>query len=476
MRIFALSLAAVLVLTGCPKPKPDMDGGTDSGMMNPPPKDACSGACGPLQKCDTATRQCVDACGGCSDGGTCVKTGQDTFECEVIPVVCSGTTCAPGQIACFAGECSCIKASVSQLDSCTSQGMICDGQQCQPPKALEQCKVGGAPCPQAYACQPVFGDPMDPNAIFLCTKTCGMLGGTCDLGELCFNIGCLPNGFANGFSCEQDIAPGDGGPAVAVTVPASNTCLLRDNNGNPTEAGAGTGNCTYAHLQLGNQGLYTQDTCRPPGHADAGQPCKDDYRSSQIATICNTGLECALTNGDGTGVCTQMCNAAPPRFGITPTPSCPMGQTCLNLYRQESPDQNSVLGGCFHSCNVFDPSSICQPFGSTPTSCVPTDPLGASLVTADGSGVCVPQNSTVASLDQPCGNTDPFQGAACNTNQVCATLDPTQPATCHALCDVDCSGSNAPSRCSTEANATCPGGKTCTRVTSTSGAILGFCQ
>ena len=88
----------------------------------------------------------------------------------------------------------------------------------------------------------------------------------------------------------------------------------------------------------------------------------------------------------------------------------------------------------------------------------------------------MPQNATVAALDMPCDTMDPFKGAACNTNQVCATLDPTQPATCHAVCDTACSLASPPARCATEANATCASGKTCKKVTSTSGAILGFCE
>jgi len=60
--------------------------------------------------------------------------------------------------------------------------------------------------------------------------------------------------------------------------------------------------------------------------------------------------------------------------------------------------------------------------------------------------------------------------------EVCATLDPTQPATCHAVCDTACIAPNPPARCQTEANSVCSSGKTCTKVTSTTGAYLGFCE
>jgi hypothetical protein len=98
------------------------------------------------------------------------------------------------------------------------------------------------------------------------------------------------------------------------------------------------------------------------------------------------------------------------------------------------------------------------------------------LVSLDGTGICAPQNTAVSGLDMPCNQTDPFKGAACNTNQVCATLDPTQPATCHAVCDTACIAPNPPARCATEANSVCASGKTCTKVTSTTGAYLGFCE
>ncbi len=477
MRISAFAFVAVLALTGCPKDKNPADGGDDAGYDggNPHPMDACSGACGPTQICDGTHRICVDACGGC-DAGVCTKTSATTFECVVPPVACNGATCAAGQIACIAGGCSCLKATPAEHDSCESQGMICDGTNCQPPQVLQQCKTTGAPCPQGSACQPVFGDPMDPNAQFLCTKDCGgVTMGTCDLGDLCSGVGCLPNGLFNGFACAQQVMD-DGGMTVEITVPPGNVCLQRDGNGAFTES-TPTGNCTYALFTFDDLGLYEFPTCRPPGQAtDAGLPCKNDYRPSQAGTLCGTGLECALTTTASTGICLSMCNAAPPRFGFTPQPACAMGESCINLYRMESADNNAVLGVCMQSCNVFDPASTCAPVGTQPASCVPTDPLGAFVVSTDGSGVCVPQNTTVSALDATCSTSDPFKGAACNTNQVCATLDPTQAPTCHAVCDTDCSSPNPPARCGTEANASCPSGKACKRVTSTTGAILGFCE
>jgi hypothetical protein len=264
-------------------------------------------------------------------------------------------------------------------------------------------------------------------------------------------------------------------------VPVSNTCLLKDGSGVITDVpGKGTGNCTYAVFKFWNEGFYPFDTCRPPGQATEGQPCKLDWAAGAVATQCATGLECTMTGGNDTGVCLRMCNANPPAPGKTPQPSCGTGESCVNIYRYTDPANNAVVGVCMKTCEVFSPTlSTCAPVGGAPTSCVPTEASGEGVVSLKGEGVCIPQQASIT--QQPymaCAETNAFRGAACNSAQLCAAMSADVNATCTPVCDLDCNpadGGTGPTRCATEPNARCPGGKACKRVTSTTGSIVGFC-
>jgi hypothetical protein len=479
-----VSIAALsLVLTACPKPpdKPDGNDVTfDAG--NPTPRDACSGGCASNQVCDTARRTCVDACGGC-DAGTCVKVSEGVFQCREQAVTCSGNLCEPGQVACLGGACACLSSLSGALDTCQAAGKWCNGKVCANPRSLQQCTQGDstAACPTGFLCQPVFGDDLA-----ICTRDC-MDNSECQRGELCSGVGCLPAGLFSNQECNQTKPAADGGferddagLPLRLTVTVGNTCLLKDGSGVPTEPeGKGTGNCTYAVFQFWSDGVYPFDTCRPPGNATEGQPCRDDYSSGTQATQCGTGLQCAKTKGGDEGVCLRMCNAEPPALGYPPQPECGAAEACVNMLRYTDPNTNAVLGVCMKKCNVFDATkNTCANVGTTPSSCVPTEASGELVVSVNGDGICVPQRPAIATLGQECAETDAFRGAACGTAQICTSLSADSAATCTGVCDLDCNpadGGTGPTRCATEPSARCASGTACKRVTSTTGARVGFC-
>jgi hypothetical protein len=465
--VFALTL----LLCACPPPNPITDGGEDPKVDggNPPPEDKCSGGCSVNQRCDTVRRVCVDACGGC-DAGVCVKNSTTmAFECAPVVTSCQGNACEPGQIACLAGACSCLTNNKAAFDSCSPEGKWCQGTLCAPPKRYQECKPGLTACPTGHLCSPVFGDD-----IFTCTKECGPpSNATCDTGELCSTDGCLPSGVFRDQECAQSFLDVDGG-TKRLTVPVSNTCFRKDGMGQPTEA-VPTGNCAYQFFDFYKDGLYPAATCRPPGTALLGQTCKQNFAPTAVATTCSTGLECALNRGGDQGICMKVCNAAPAYPGFVPGPACAADEECTNHYRLE--DMNAVLGVCAKKCNVFDPlKNTCANVGTTPASCVPTTADGKFVISTNGSGVCLPQQASIAAEGQPCNEQDPFKGATCGNAQICASLGVNSPAICYATCDTACDDTPAPARCATEPNANCTGGKKCTQVTSTTGAILGFCK
>lgn len=479
---FAVLLAVLsLPLTACP-PAPGPDGGSpefDGG--NPPAQPACSGGCAMNQVCDPVKRTCVDACGGCDGGQLCAKIGGTTFACTTPAVTCGGNVCEPGQVACQGGGCACLSSLSGNQDTCNPLGKWCNGVACANPGRYDECIPGGAACPLNHLCQKPFS-----SDLHLCLKNCTG-SNQCDRGEDCSAVGCLPTGLFNGQGCIQFIPTADGGferdsdgGIKRLTVPVSNTCLLIDANGNITDQpGKGSGNCTYQLLRLYTDGIYPLESCRPPGQATEGQPCRDDFTTGAIATQCATGLECALTRGGGLGVCMRMCNANPPRQGFTPLPGCSADEACVNLHRFTDPSDNAVVGVCAKKCNVFDAAKdTCAPVGSYAASCVPATPDGTLLLSLTGDGICLPQQAAVAQPNAACSETDAFHGAACGDAQLCGAAHPGDPATCIQVCDVACNPSTdagVPAACATEPNARCTGGKTCTRVTTTSGARPGYC-
>lgn len=483
-----VSFAALsLVLTACPAPNPTPDANNvefDAG--NPPARDACSGGCAGNQVCNTTTRTCVDACGGC-DAGLCVKVSEGVFQCRDQAITCSGNLCEAGQVACLGGACACLSSLSGALDTCQAAGKWCNGRACASPRAFQQCTPGdsNAACPTGMLCQKVFGDDMA-----VCTQPCGGAGNAaCPRGEGCSQVGCLPTGLFNGGECNQTKPAADGGferddagTVLRLTVTVGNTCLLKDDMGTVTEGeGKGTGNCTYAVFQFWNDGVYPFDTCRPPGNALEGQPCRaNDYGAGTLATQCGTGLECVKTKGTGDdGVCLRMCNAQPPALGYSPQPACNTGEACVNTLRYTDPNSNAVLGVCMKTCNVFDAAkNTCANVGTTPASCVPTEASGELVVSNNGDGICVPQRASVAAAGAECAETDAFKGAACASGQLCTSLSADVNATCTGVCDLECNptdGGTGPARCATAPNVRCAGGKTCKRVTSTTGARVGFC-
>ncbi|MBX7100455.1 MAG: hypothetical protein K1X89_22245 [Myxococcaceae bacterium] len=456
------------VLAGCPKPNPTLDAGPmdDVDGGNPEPIPACSGGCAANQICDKTKRVCIDACN--CDAGICTKQPSGDFKCVAVETKCSGNQCDPGQVACADGQCTCLPTSKAAQDSCATQGQWCRGTTCTGPRRYQECKQDIGGCPADHTCNEVFTDT------FLCVKQCTSVA-NCDRGELCNGGICLPQSLFTGGKCAQFATDADGGK-VQVTVPRGNTCLLKAANGAPTES-TPTGNCQYQFFEFYDQGVYPFDVCRPPGTVNLGDRCKQDYAPTAVATQCNTGLECALTRSVDEGVCLKTCNAVESRNGLTPQPACATTEACVNIYRQFDVKFNSVLGTCMAKCSVFDKAlTNCANIGSAPTSCVPTDPTGTYKVSNDGSGICVPQQATVAKLGESCSTSDPFRGAACANGLICTSLTQGGQSTCFAPCDLGCTGANPPARCASEANATCGAGKTCTVVNTGSSSIMGLCN
>ncbi len=507
----SLLAVAVVALTACPNPIPSPDGGSDSGTINPLPMDACSGKCGVNQKCDTMNRVCVDGCSGRCDGGTiCQRQAGDMFDCTAIVTSCKGMTCSQaGQVACLGGECTCLGPSRGVFDSCfgpemlPGQGGVCGPNgDCVAPKRYQQCKFGSDPafaCGAGSTCSPVFGDlnendVCDPGDTCMCLQAC-MQHSACQRGELCAGgflgtLGCLPAGLFRGQECAIQVDGGtlpDGGPAglVSQTVTAASLCLRKDTGGAFTET-VPTGTCAYQFGYFANQGPIVFNNCRPPGVvAENGLCDAESFAITDMALQCNTGLECAGMRGGATGhdgICLRACNSIAPSVTYpTPYPACNMGESCVNLYRREDINrEGALMGVCTKSCNIFDPArSSCPAYGTVPAVCIPTNADGRVVVSNDGSGVCVPQRTSVAALGMPCTESDPFKGASCGAGQVCPPAGADAAPVCTQVCDVSCRPSadaGVPARCATQMYANCPSGKTCRAVTTTTGSRVGFCQ
>jgi hypothetical protein len=158
----------------------------------------------------------------------------------------------------------------------------------------------------------------------------------------------------------------------------------------------------------------------------------------------------------------KVCNAARSRWGFIQQPACSPDEACVNLYRLEDP--NSVVGVCMNQCNLFSATEAsCADQGGAKVSCIPVPATGDQPLTLDGQGLCIPQQAAVASEGERCGETDPFQGAACASGLVCFGSGDAVP-TCTRPCDLR------------ESNAGCSGGQSCIRVTSDTTATLGLCR
>ncbi len=499
MRSRSLSVvvtALALVFTACPVTPTPEDAGPGFDAGNPPAKAACSGGCAEGQICDAELRTCVSACTNptCGNNSQCRETSPGVHECVENRFECGGNLCEPGETTCRAGACACQVSLTGGSDTCQINGEWCRNGACESPVQLEQCVVGSttARCPTGWTCN----DQLFGGGTGVCLRTCTNEN-QCNRGEVCSSIGCLPARlFGADYACDQHVADGDGGLVLAELadggvggpirriVAAGNTCLVKSfSNGAAvvTDApGQGTGNCGYSFFRLWARGNYAYEICLPPGTANLNERCALDTSLGTVATQCNTGLTCVPTHQGNEGLCRKTCNAQPPAFGYAQTPACNADEACVNYHRYQDPNSNSVLGACMKRCNVFSADAgTCADEGTTPASCVPTQATGELTLTLDGEGVCIPQHATTATLGQPCDEVDPFRGATCASGQMCTSAgDGNAEARCTAVCDLTCSptdGGTAPASCATRPNATCAGGKTCTRVTSSTGAFVGFC-
>jgi hypothetical protein len=149
----------------------------------------------------------------------------------------------------------------------------------------------------------------------------------------------------------------------------------------------------------------------------------------------------------------------------------------VNIYRYLDPNNNSTLGACMKTCNVFDSARFsCATYGTTPASCVPTTGTAGGLISFDGASLCIPQQATLAAPGAACPESNAFKGAACASAQLCTAGNNSASPTCIQVCDTSCAGVAPPARCAAQPNATCTGGKICQKVTTTTGATVGFCQ
>ena len=450
------------------------DSGVDGGT-GPKPMPGCVAPCGETKVCDPVRRICVDGCGGC-DSGVCLPTDAGGFTCGEVALSCNGQTCGPGESYCFNAECTCLPPTRANQDTCAPVGRVCIDGKCTNPRKYDECRPEfsqEAPCQTGSVCTPIPGW----KGTSLCVPTCPL--GTCvNRGDLCYGGTCIPSGFFQ--RCEVIVDAGflvDGGQsdagALKSQVLVGNLCQLKDSQGTFTEAEP-SGNCTYNFIHFRTQ-IYAMTQCRAPGYAPENGACKQDFSTTALASQCGTGLECALLKSATQGVCLRACNAVPPVKFDNPQPACAPSEACLNIYREEDAAFASVLGVCAKRCNVFDPTSVCAPYGNTPSVCVPTEPYGDNYISANGDGACLPRRSQ-SSLGQPCGLQDPFRGAACDTGQVCSAENLAQASVCTQVCDLACAGASPPASCATSRFSTCPEGKTCKKTLSVPNVRLGLCR
>lgn len=503
---FAALGACCFLLTACPETNTGPDAGPDAGPD--PVVGTCAEACDPQERCDEASRTCVPGCTecepgstacvqGCPQGRTCVNDGS-AFSCVESSTSCGGNVCEAGQTTCLydGSNCSCLTFRASGGDSCAAQNRFCEGLyndvtmtggNCRPAALYEEC-AATANCGSGLVCS---GG--------LCLRPCGKPGGTDPVGSCGRDEECIPqttgldfcywNGIFAGSSRDEgcvgiardaqgEFRQREDGGYVENYVPISFRCV-------PRAATAGmpfttpvvpenlVGTCVPVTLRFAdNSANYVN--CKSPGDVPRFGRCRIDDSAGTEATTCGEGLIClpqaganAFVDNADEGICLDVCNAALPIAGVPAEPSCGAGAVCVNYTREI--DRLGVIGACTKSCDVFGgaPNFGCAPEGNVTFACVPVEPTGSSLVSQNGSGICVPPFDParpLAAAGQPCAVTDPFQGASCVSGLVCAPEAGGVSGTCRAPCDLECSGDSPPERCAQLSNATCAGTATCSPI------------
>lgn len=504
-RFVLAACGALLLLTACPPTETDPDAGTDSGV---PVTGTCTEVCQGFEKCDLETRQCVPGCDQCDGTGVCVNgcpsgltcTGDGTsFECQEVATTCNGVVCGPGQTACISGKCSCLTERASGGDTCGAQGKFCEalynqvsdtGGNCRLPTLWEEC-LNNPGCGDGLLCS---GG--------LCQRPCGTGGldpmGTCGPDEVCNASPTLPdvcywsglfissNRFEGCLGLVPNSADGGwvqngDGTYQTQAVPIATSCLPFQTVASPDNQ---IGTCNPVTLRNVDSS-FNYTNCKRPGSVALGGRCLLDDSSTSEPTTCGQGLTCVPRAGANgfidaadEGICAPVCNATAPIGDFDPAPSCAAGSACVN-YRRET-ERLAVLGGCAETCNVFsaDANFGCPTGGPVAYACVPVPPGGDTILSVDGSGVCLPTadlTGSFASEGQSCAVTDPFQGASCASGLVCVP-GAGQGGNCQKPCDLECSGANPPARCASLQNATCSGGRTCTALSTDPRALTGTCQ
>lgn len=524
----ALCAALSLSLTACPDPEPTADAGVDAGPA--PTPGTCAEDCQAWELCDEASRTCVPGCAecpslgacinGCPQGSTCTNNG-GAFACVDNATTCGEGTCSEGQEACVDGNqnCTCLTSRSSSGDSCWGLNRSCEGLynsvtgeggECRLRSGYESCSRN-TDCQSGLVCQGVFAAPTPPFCLKSCTGNPGACspGETCEmatLGAYCLWSGAYIGGGDNG--CLGLVPEADGG---YVFIPNSNDggvwdiervtvsakCVPKPagigvtNFTTPVNPENNSGTCHRRFIDVANDTPIMISNCEGPGQIAKYGSCVLDRTVDGGSEDCSAGLTCVpLAGADGfvgpqdRGICLDVCNAATPIDGVPASPTCAQPSTaCVNYQRQV--DRLGVVGACAATCDVFSGAAnfgcASQSVGGTTVNfaCVPVPPNGDSVVSADGSGVCLaPYTSGAGALaaeGAACAVTDAFQGASCASGLVCNPGTDGVTGTCRKACDLECSGANPPARCASLQNETCAANRTCTAVSSDPLVKVGLC-
>lgn len=318
--------------------------------------------------------------------------------------------------------------------ACTAQnqcnsGLVCEGRSGATQKMCTQdCAGSGASCPSGYACQastdgfaclPPVGAP---DQCKFCQSNSDCSANLClrfQNGVTFCSLSCTESSqCGSGYSCQMP----DG-----FCVPTSNTCT------NQCTADA---NCATGYTCVGG-------TCVPRGAA--GDPCT-------VSGVCQQCNVCTRETADNvTSFCRPCCGGGGQGgfCNACSATSCATGNTCTTL--------------------IGDPSSVCLPGSTLPTTCQPCNSgqcaqglacvsgrcrapcnlqnpgtCAACFQNPQGSGSCACSDE-LAGVGEPCGSVSGTI-AICQNGLACVGSPNT---VCRALCDIN------------QPIASCPTGQSC---------------
>ncbi len=395
-----------------------------------------------IENCDAATGDCKIANTvpgiACEDGELCTQADAcSEGKCVAgKPIVCTdGSECTTDSCDTKTGKCLFVNddgKACDDGDTCSSAD-TCQGGQCQPGKAICECKSqldcqgkeDGDLCNGTLFCD--FSDnkcKLDLKTVVVCDsskdsecltwacnsksgkcepanqadgKPCNADESVCSLGDSCLKGLCTPGA---GVGCD------DGDPCTNDTCDPAKGCLhsnnqLKCNDGNPcTEIDlCYQGKCTGGGLKNCDDGNgCTTDTCNPK----SGQ-CEF---KNETGLTCTDNNPCTLQDTCQTGKCVPKSNV-----GCDDGKPCTM-DTCDpktgNCITANMPDQLACEDG--NKCTMGDSckAGACAP--GKPAYC--NDGSACTIDTCDvAQGVCVYKN---AATGAPCSDSD-----ACTLGDTC---------------------------------------------------------